>query len=144
MCLQLADQSVRHLTGIAKDIPVKIHNFFVPIDFVILDMEDDTKIPLILWRPFLSMRTAHIDAGVGVIQLNINGQKERFGFRPKDEQCSRIKSFRRKESVKELEKPYSLIEFVENLRTCNTRFINGHKPSNHIRARIKSHVYTTE
>ena len=27
---------------------------------------------------------------------------------------------------------------------CNTRFIKGHKPSNHIRARIKSHVYTIE
>ena len=27
---------------------------------------------------------------------------------------------------------------------CNTRFIKGHKSSNHIRARIKSHVYTTE
>ena len=27
---------------------------------------------------------------------------------------------------------------------CNTRFIKGHKPSNHIRARIKSHVYRTE
>ena len=26
----------------------------------------------------------------------------------------------------------------------NTRFIKGHKPSKHIRARIKSHVYTTE
>ena len=28
--------------------------------------------------------------------------------------------------------------------TCNTRFIKGHKPSNHICARIKSHVYTIE
>ena len=27
---------------------------------------------------------------------------------------------------------------------CNTRFIKEHKPSNHTRARIKSHVYTTE
>ena len=27
---------------------------------------------------------------------------------------------------------------------CNTRFIKGHKPSNYIRARMKSHVYTTE
>ena len=27
---------------------------------------------------------------------------------------------------------------------CNTRIIKGHKPSNHIRARIKSHIYTTE
>jgi hypothetical protein len=68
------------------------------------------------------MTNAHIDVGVGVIQLNINGQKERFGFRPKDEKCSQIKSFNRKESVKELEKQYNpsnytLIEFMENLRT---------------------------
>ena len=27
---------------------------------------------------------------------------------------------------------------------CNTRFIKEHKPSNHIHARIKSHVYTIE
>ena len=67
MCLQLADQSVRRLTGITKDIPVKIWNFFVPVDFVILDMEVDTKIPLILGRPFLSMTITHIDVGVGVI-----------------------------------------------------------------------------
>ena len=75
MCLQLADQSVRHLAGIAKDILVKIRNFFVPVDFVILDMEVDTTIPLILGRTFLSMTNAHIDAGVGVIQLIINGKR---------------------------------------------------------------------
>ena len=68
------------------------------------------------------MTNAHIDVGIGVIQLNINGQKERFGFRQKDEKYSQIKSFNRKEFVKELEKPYTpsnytLIEFVENLRT---------------------------
>ena len=34
--------------------------------------------------------------------------------------------------------------FSREIRTCNTRFIKGHKPSNYIRARIKSHVYTTE
>ena len=33
---------------------------------------------------------------------------------------------------------------LQSIRLCNTRFIKGHKPSNHIRARIKSHVYTTE
>ena len=29
-------------------------------------------------------------------------------------------------------------------RYCNTWFIKEHKPSNHIRVRIKSHVYATE
>ena len=122
MCLQLAEQSIHHPAGIAEDIPVKIWNFFVPVDFVILDMEIETTIPPVLERPFFSMTTAHIDVGVGIIQLNINGQKERFGFRPKDEQCSQIKSFNWNEFVKELENPYTpsnstLIKFMENLRT---------------------------
>ena len=49
MCLQLEDQSICHPMGIAKDISVKIQNFFVPVDFVIIDMEVDTKIPLIFF-----------------------------------------------------------------------------------------------
>ncbi|KAJ1270405.1 hypothetical protein BS78_06G050000 [Paspalum vaginatum] len=48
MCLQLANQSIRYLDGIAEDIPVKIRNFIVPLDFVVLDMEIDSKTPLIL------------------------------------------------------------------------------------------------
>ena len=73
-----------------------MRNFFVSVDFVILDMEVNTGIPLILGRPFLSMTTTHIDAGIGVIQLNINGQKERFGFRRKDDRFSQIKKFQPK------------------------------------------------
>ena len=63
MCLQLADQSVRYPAGIAENIPVKIRNFFIPINFVVLDMEVETKMPLILGRPFLSTANAHIDVG---------------------------------------------------------------------------------
>ena len=73
MCLQLMDQSVRYPAGIAENIPVKICNFYVPVDFVVLDVEVDSKTPLILGRPFLSTANAHIDVGAGVIQLNING-----------------------------------------------------------------------
>ena len=38
MCPQLADQSVHYPIGIVENIPVKIRNFFVPVDFVVLDM----------------------------------------------------------------------------------------------------------
>ena len=85
MCLQLADQSVRYPAGIAENIPVNFRNFFIPIDFVILNMEVDTKMLLILGRPFLSTANAHIDVGAEEIQLNINGQKEKFAFKPKVE-----------------------------------------------------------
>ena len=85
MSLQLADQTVRYPTGIAENIPVKIRNFFIPVDFVVLDMEVDAKTPLILGRPFLSTANAHIDVGAREIQLNINGQQEKFAFKPKVE-----------------------------------------------------------
>jgi len=85
------DQSVRYPIGIAENIPVKIRDFFIPVDFVVLDMEVEKKIPLILGRPFLSTANAHIDVGAGKIQFNINGTQEKFNFKPKVEQCSIIK-----------------------------------------------------
>ena len=45
-CLQLVDQMVRYPVGIAKNVPVKIRNFFIPADFIVLDMEVDAKTPL--------------------------------------------------------------------------------------------------
>ena len=88
MCLQLADQTIRYPAGIAENIPVKIRNFFIPVDFVVLDMEVDAKTLVILGGPFLSTAKAHIDVGAGEIQLNINGQKERFAFRPINPQAN--------------------------------------------------------
>ena len=73
MCLQLADQTVHYPAGIVENVPFKIRNFFIPVDFVVLDMEVDAKTPLILGRPFLSTANAHIDVRAGEIQLNING-----------------------------------------------------------------------
>lgn len=73
MSLQLADQTVCYPAEIAEDVPVRIGNFLVPVDFVVLDMEADTKTPLILGRPFLSTTNTNIDVGSGEILLNING-----------------------------------------------------------------------
>jgi hypothetical protein len=122
MCLQLADQTVRYPAGIAENILVKIQNYFIPVDFVVLNMEVDTKTPLILGRPFLSIANAHIDVGAGEIQLNIIGQKEKFSFKLKAEQCSLVKEVHQiKKPKKEAKNPSlpnieALIEFVESLR----------------------------
>ena len=113
---------VRYPTGIAENILAKIWNFFIPVDFIVLDMEIDTKTPLILGRPFLSTANAHIDVGAGEIQLNINGQQEKFAFKPKVEQCNQVKEVRRKKNpdkeTKKTSLPNSeaLIAFMENLR----------------------------
>ena len=70
---------------------MKIWNFFIPVDFVVLDMEVDAKASLILGRSFLSMANQHIDVRAGEIQLNINGQQVKFAFKPKVEQCNQVK-----------------------------------------------------
>ena len=54
MHLQLADSSVRYPEGIAEDVPVKVRDYFIPVDFVVLDMDISKDTPLILGRPFLS------------------------------------------------------------------------------------------
>jgi hypothetical protein len=90
MCLQLADQSVRYPVRIAEDIPVRVRDFFVPVDFVVLDKDIDTRMLLILRRPFLSTANANVEVGAGEIRLNINGEEERFTFKPKVEQCSQV------------------------------------------------------
>ena len=44
----------RYPAGIAEDILVKIRGYFVPVDFVVLDMEFTKETPLILGQPFLA------------------------------------------------------------------------------------------
>jgi len=69
---------------------VKIRNFFVPVDFVVLDMQKDIKTLLISGRPFLSTTNAEINAGAGEIQFHINGKEEQFTFKPRPDQCSKL------------------------------------------------------
>lgn len=76
---------MRYPSGIAEDILGKIRNFFATIDFVILDMDVDTRTPLILGRPFLSTANVNIDVRARDIQLINNECKEKFAFRPKIE-----------------------------------------------------------
>jgi hypothetical protein len=66
------------------------------MDFVVLNMDVNTRTPLILERPFLSTANANIDVGAGEIHLNINGEEERFTFKPKVEQCSHVRMIDRK------------------------------------------------
>ncbi|XP_010525596.1 PREDICTED: uncharacterized protein LOC104803368 [Tarenaya hassleriana] len=43
MTLQLADHSVKYPIGILDDVPLKVGNFYIPVDFVVLDMDEDSK-----------------------------------------------------------------------------------------------------
>jgi hypothetical protein len=68
---------------IVEDIPATIRNSFVPVDFVVLEMDDSRQIPLILGRPFLSTTGATIDVATRIIKLNISRKEETSTFKPK-------------------------------------------------------------
>ncbi|XP_010247685.1 PREDICTED: uncharacterized protein LOC104590663 [Nelumbo nucifera] len=71
--LQLVDRSIKYPRGIV-DVLVKVGNFIIPADFIVLDMEEDRTMPLILGRPFLAMGNALIDVKDGLLTLRINGE----------------------------------------------------------------------
>jgi len=59
--LQLAYHSVKYYVGILEDVPIKVGDLYVLVDFVILEIEEDTRTPIILGRPFLAITEYHID-----------------------------------------------------------------------------------
>ncbi|GJR72792.1 reverse transcriptase domain-containing protein [Tanacetum coccineum] len=78
MSVRLADRSFQYPVGIAKNMLVEVGKFTFPADFVILKMEEDSKVPLILGRPFL--HTADAVIRVKQKQLNLGVGTERMIF----------------------------------------------------------------
>jgi len=58
MTLQLADRSITRPYGVVEDVLVKVFQFTFSVDFVIIDIKEDSDILLILDRPF--MLTANV------------------------------------------------------------------------------------
>ncbi|GKA18690.1 reverse transcriptase domain-containing protein [Tanacetum coccineum] len=61
MTLKLANRAICTPEGIARDDFVPVGKFTFPTDFVIVDYESDSHVPLILGRPFLRTARALID-----------------------------------------------------------------------------------
>ncbi|KAM1579695.1 hypothetical protein ACFX1Z_041107 [Malus domestica] len=64
--LQLADRSVTYPLGILEDMIIKVDKFYLPADFIVLDMEEDKEVPLILGRPFMATARILIDVEVAI------------------------------------------------------------------------------
>jgi len=50
--LQLADRHIKYPEKVIEYILVKVDKLYLPADFIILDMEEDRKVPIILGIPF--------------------------------------------------------------------------------------------
>ncbi|GJW46623.1 hypothetical protein Tco_0078269 [Tanacetum coccineum] len=75
LTVELADRTVKYLKGIAEYVLVGICKFVFPIDFIILGMPEDIKVPLILERPFLFTAHAKIDVFKRNITLRVGEER---------------------------------------------------------------------
>ncbi|GKB08387.1 putative reverse transcriptase domain-containing protein, partial [Tanacetum coccineum] len=71
LTVELADRTMKYPKGIAENVLVEIGKFTFPIDFIILDMPEDSKVPLILGRPFLSTARSEINVYKRKITLKV-------------------------------------------------------------------------
>jgi len=74
MTLQLVDRSIKCPYGVIEDVLVKVDKFTFPLDFVILDMEEETKFPLILGRPFMKTARVIIDVDDGHLKVRVQDE----------------------------------------------------------------------
>ncbi|KAL7594075.1 uncharacterized protein LOC111904270 [Lactuca sativa] len=80
MTLHMDNRSVTHPIGIVEDILVKIGKFVFPVDFVIMDMKEDTNVPIILGQPLLNTSGDLVDVRESKLTLRVGDDKEDFGM----------------------------------------------------------------
>ncbi|GJS40726.1 DNA-directed DNA polymerase [Tanacetum coccineum] len=78
MSLELTNRSIQYPRGIIENVLIKVDKFVLPIDFVILDMPEDSRVPIILRRPFLATARAMIDVFNKKITLRVGDDEVIF------------------------------------------------------------------
>ncbi|XP_019435120.1 PREDICTED: uncharacterized protein LOC109341634 [Lupinus angustifolius] len=96
MSLQLADRSIKDPEGVVEDVLVKLDKFCIPVDFAVIDITEDTEIPLILGRPFMRTAKIGIDMENGKLLVQVANDEIEFDIfhvmhHPKDKgQCLQL------------------------------------------------------
>ncbi|GKD48524.1 hypothetical protein Tco_1277500 [Tanacetum coccineum] len=132
MCIELANKSTQYLKEIVENVIVQIDKFVFSVDFVILVMEEDSKVPIILGRPFLAIAHAMIDVFNKKISLEVGKEKITFDVE---------KSIKFSTSVDDTCHSFSLIDLTihdhvqetlpkDQLDSFLLKPIEGYQPSN--------------
>ncbi|GKA88100.1 DNA-directed DNA polymerase [Tanacetum coccineum] len=148
--LELAERSIQYHRGIVENVLIKVDKFILPIDFVILDMWEDSKILIILGRPFLATVRAMIDVFKKKITLRIGNKVIIFDvdqsikkLPSKDDECYGIEDLDQTihlEAHELIEDDQTDLFFINNLEKCIDQtdsesckeYTNSKKPIQHI------------
>ena len=80
MTLQMADRTMAQPEGVFEDVLIKVGKFIFPVDFVVMDMEEDTQVPLIFGRLFMAIGDSLIDVKEGELTLRVGDEAVLFNL----------------------------------------------------------------
>jgi len=66
--------------GILENVPTKVGDLYVLVDFVILEMEEGMRTPIILGRPFLATVGCRIDIKNGKLPFDVGDDHMEFNL----------------------------------------------------------------
>ncbi|GJW16976.1 reverse transcriptase [Tanacetum coccineum] len=78
--IQLADRSIKYPVGVCENLLFKINKFIFPVDFVVLEMDEDELVSIILGWPFLATARAIIDVHEGRLSLRVGNETITFNI----------------------------------------------------------------
>ena len=81
MSLQLADIFVKYPKGIVEDLLVQVDKLIVPVDFVVMDMENSfrsVESVFLLGKPFMATTKTIIDMHNGKLSMTVLGETVQF------------------------------------------------------------------
>ena len=81
--IQLADRSNVYPRGVVEDVLVQVHEFVFPVDFYIIDMEDEVyynPTPILLGSPFLKISRAMINVHDWILTMEFDGEVIKFNL----------------------------------------------------------------
>ena len=81
MTLQMVDRTLAHPEGILEDVLIKVGKFIFPMDFIVIDIEEDKQVPLLLGRPLLAIGAALIDVKKGELTLRVGDEAVHFNLK---------------------------------------------------------------
>ncbi|XP_057719688.1 uncharacterized protein LOC130934115 [Arachis stenosperma] len=73
--LQMADRSLKIPNEVIENLLVKVGEFIFPVDFIILDMEEEGHNSIILGQPFLATARATINVEKGEMILRVHDEQ---------------------------------------------------------------------
>ena len=89
----MANKSVKWPVGILHDVLVKVADFILPTDFVVLDYEVDFEVPIILGRPFLATGRVIVDMKCNQLKFRFNDKETYFKIHSSMKQQKEISVF---------------------------------------------------